>query len=279
MNISSLQTQLHLLATLIAVTVSPPAVGADSAAQSPLPQAHSHNDYEQVRPLLDALDQGFCSVEADVWLVEGRLLVAHDLKDAKPGRTLEALYLDPLAARVKQNGGRVFPHGPAFTLMIDVKSDATNTYRALTVLLERHASMLTRFGADRTETNAVTIIVSGHRARDLMLTETSRLAAYDGRLADLNSTASPHFIPWISDNWTQHFQWRARAEDGSFPELERTKLRELAGKAHAQGRRLRLWATPDQPVMWKELRDAGVDLINTDRLKELSGFLRTSATN
>ena len=279
MNISLLRPTLQLLTMVIATVVSLPTTGADPATKSPLRQAHSHNDYEHVRPLLDALDPGFCSVEADVWLVDGKLLVVHDLKDVNPERTLEVLYLAPLAARVERNGGRVFPHGPEFTLMIDVKSDATNSYRTLKVVLERYASMLTRFRADRTETNAVTIIISGNRARELMLTETSRLAAYDGRLADLSSTASPHFIPLISDNWTQHFKWRARAEDGVFPELERTKLRELVGRAHAQGRRLRLWATPDQPAMWKELRDAGVDLINTDKLEELSGFLRAPARN
>src|SRR5688572_31979100 len=62
----------------------------------PLPRAHAHNDYEHTRPLIDALEFGFCSVEADIWLVNGQLLVAHDLKDAKAGRTLQALYLDPL---------------------------------------------------------------------------------------------------------------------------------------------------------------------------------------
>jgi hypothetical protein len=36
---------------------------------------------------------------------------------------------------------------------------------------------------------------------------------------------------------------------------------------------LRLWGTPDAPAMWKELRDAGVDLINTDKLPELRSFL------
>ena len=61
----------------------------------PLTRAHAHNDYEHARPLAEALERGFCSVEADVWLVAGKLLVAHDLKDAKPQRTLESLYLDP----------------------------------------------------------------------------------------------------------------------------------------------------------------------------------------
>ena len=65
----------------------------------PLQQAHAHNDYEHARPLLDALDHGFCGVEADIYLVDGKLLVAHDRKDLRPERTLQALYLDPLRER------------------------------------------------------------------------------------------------------------------------------------------------------------------------------------
>jgi hypothetical protein len=238
-----------------------------------LPQAHAHNDYEHARPLLDALDHGFCSVEADVWLVNGQLLVAHDLKDAKAGRTLQALYLDPLRARVQQNDGKVFRGGPAFTLLVDVKSDATNTYIALRDALRPYAAMLTRFSNDRTVTNAVAVIVSGNRARELMAAETNRLAAYDGRLADLDSSDSLHLVPLISDNWTQHFKWRARPEEGPLSERERTRLRQLVDRSHQQGRRLRLWGTPDRPLMWQELFDAGVDLINTDDLAGLERFL------
>src|SRR5687768_12660763 len=61
-----------------------------------LKQAHAHNDYEHTRPLFDALSHGFTSVEADIYLVDGKLLVAHDREDLKAERTLAALYLDPL---------------------------------------------------------------------------------------------------------------------------------------------------------------------------------------
>ena len=74
--------------------------GAASAAEPVLlPRAHAHNDYEHARPLAEALERGFGSVEADVWLVDGALLVAHDRKDVKPARTLAALYLEPLRER------------------------------------------------------------------------------------------------------------------------------------------------------------------------------------
>ena len=70
----------------------------------PLLRAHSHNDYHHKHPLLDALDSGFCSVEADVFLKDATLLVGHSRFELKKERTLEALYLVPLAERVKANG-------------------------------------------------------------------------------------------------------------------------------------------------------------------------------
>jgi len=57
---------------------------------TPLTRAHAHNDYEHPRPLLMPLDQGFCSVEADVWLTGGELRVGHELSATAPGRTLIA---------------------------------------------------------------------------------------------------------------------------------------------------------------------------------------------
>ncbi|MCS6919603.1 MAG: hypothetical protein NZM28_07520, partial [Fimbriimonadales bacterium] len=49
-----------------------------------LPRAHSHNDYWRKRPLQDALECGFCSVEADIFLVDGKLLVGHDTHELRP---------------------------------------------------------------------------------------------------------------------------------------------------------------------------------------------------
>ena len=278
MEIDKMKTEKCKLSPGLAMTLLLPgfcafhlaALAAELNQPVPLPQAHAHNDYEQARPLIDALEQGFCSVEADVWLVNGQLLVAHDLKDADPRRTLQSLYLDPLRARVARNDGRVFRGGPAFTLLVDVKSDATNTYVALGQTLLKYNGMLTTFSLDGIKTNAVTIIISGNRARGLMAAETNRLAAYDGRLADLDATDSNHLIPLISDNWTLHFRWKA---EGPLPDLEQAKLKLLVARAHKQGRKLRLWGTPDTAGMWAELRGAGVDFINTDDLAGLRKFL------
>lgn len=236
----------------------------------PLPQAHAHNDYEHERPLLDALGHGFCSVEADIWLVDGQLLVAHDRRQVKAERTLQRLYLDPMQERVRQNGGRVYPDGPVFTLMIDVKSEAEATYLALRQVLENYAGMLSRFTPTNTVPGAVMVVLSGNRAVSRVAVEPERYVAIDGRLADLEGDPSPHLIPLISDNWVLHFRWRG---EGEMPKEERDKLRRVVERAHAQGRRIRFWATPERREVWKELQAAGVDLINTDDLAGLRAFL------
>lgn len=246
-------------------------VGVAAVDPIPLARAHAHNDYEHPRPLLDALDQGFCSVEADIYLVEGRLLVAHDRAQVRPERTLQALYLDPLQRRVRDNTGRVFKGGPRFWLLIDFKSEAAPTWQALKPVLEGYREMLTAFEPDRTETNAVTVILSGNAPRALLAGEPRRLAALDGRAGDLKANPSPHLVPWVSESWPGLFQWRG---EGPMPEPELTKLRDMVLLAHEQGRRVRFWGAPDLEARWRIEHTAGVDLINTDKLAALAGFLR-----
>src|SRR5437868_2943022 len=125
----------------------------------PLRQTHAHNDYEHAHPLWDALEQGFTSVEADIYLVDGQLLVAHERKYVKPERTLQKLYLEPLRDLVAKNHGSVYPNGARIILLIDVKTDAEPTYAALKPVLKEFAGMLTRFSKNKIETNAVTVIL------------------------------------------------------------------------------------------------------------------------
>ena len=111
----------------------------------PLLEAHAHNDSEHARPLFDALEHGFTSVEADVWLVDGKLLVAHDRENAQPVKTLKSLYVDPLDDVVRQNGHSVYPGWDgSLQLLIDIKSDGENTYAAIEQELRKHPALMTR---------------------------------------------------------------------------------------------------------------------------------------
>jgi hypothetical protein len=265
--VNTLLSPRNTLATLACLTLCAVSLGAEPV---PLVHAHAHNDYAHERPLLDALDHGFCSVEADVHLVDGQLLVAHDRNQVKPSRTLQALYLDPLRRRVRQNGGHVYPPGPEFTLLVELKSDWPATYPVLRDILKRYAAMLTAFPSGTTSTNAIRVIITGRRSKEMFAGESVRYAALDGDLADLDSGAPAGLIPWISANWAQHFKWRG---SGAIPDADKLKLNSIVAKAHQEGRRVRFWGAPDQPAFWAEMLASGVDLINTDNLDGARQFL------
>lgn len=235
-------------------------------------QAHAHNDYLHDRPLGDALGHGFCSVEADIHLVDGKLLVAHDRDKTLADRTLQTLYLDPLRDRIRRSGGSVHGDGKPFTLLIDIKSDGVTTYQSLSGMLEAYRDILTYVDSAGIHKGAVVVIVSGNRAVDQIKSELPRYVGIDGRLSDLDSNMSADLLPLISDHWGRNFKWRGK---GEMPESDRKNLKRVIRQAHDDGRRVRFWATPDSTAMWAVLAEEGVDLINTDDLVGLSQFLRS----
>lgn len=279
MKFTRLATILTVVTVLGATAV--PAAGApaqpsDVVLGSPRAAAHAHNDYEHDRPLFDALERGFTSVEADVWLVDGELLVAHDREDVQPGVTLESLYLDPLTELVRGQGRSVYPGWDGgFQLLIDIKSDGEATYAAVEEELEDHRSILTRYSHGKTKRGPVTAVISGNRPLETMSAADQRFGFYDGRASDLASGIPAGLMPLVSNNWTQLFTWQGV---GAMPESERTKLNKYVDTAHDAGYRVRFWATPDVPgaareAVWTELHNAGVDHINTDDLAALDEFL------
>jgi hypothetical protein len=264
---------LSFALAVFALSTPSGALSAEADA-APLKQAHAHNDYLHERPLLDALSHGFTSVEADIFLVDGDLLVAHEKAELKPERTLRGLYLDPLRDRVKRNQGSVHPNGGPFHLLIDIKTAAEPTYAVLDKMLAEYDDIISVVRDGQAEPKAVQVVVSGNRPQKVMAQQSLRRAGIDGRLSDLDSEVPPHLMPLVSDNWNVHFRWRGK---GPISDADRAKLADAVKRAHAHGRRIRFWATPETVDAWRELQAAGVDHINTDNLMGLEDFLRNQS--
>ncbi|MEU6137936.1 phosphatidylinositol-specific phospholipase C/glycerophosphodiester phosphodiesterase family protein [Nocardioides sp. NPDC047086] len=278
-----MRTFVRSLAAVLAAAafLSPTAATASGTELgTPHPQAHAHNDYEHERPLYDALASGFTSVEADVWLVDGELLVAHDAVDLDPSRTLESLYLEPLKRLVKGRGRDVYPgYDGTFQLLIDIKNTGEATYAAVEDELAGYEELFTRYEDGTVKDGPVEAVISGDRPLETMRNRTERFGFYDGRMSDLYSGSPASLMPLVSDNWTKVFTWQGV---GPMPETERRLLHEIVDHAHSQGYRVRFWATPDtagaaREAVWRELLDAGVDHINTDDLEGLDAFLTDRA--
>ena len=247
----------------------------------PMLSGHSHNDYLRQKPLWEAISHAFISVEVDIHLVGGAILVGHDEEDLDVSKTLQSLYLDPLRDHVRAHNGRVYPSPHSLGLLIDIKSDAKSTYEVLRRVLAQYSEMLTSYSEARVEARAIAVIVSGNRPRELMMNEDVRYATYDGRIADLNAEVPANFISLISDDWEEHFAWRGL---GSLSDRDHRLLTQIVQAAHRRGYRLRFWNTPSpesRPMeeVWSQLLNAGVDLMNTDDLKAYRDFVWKAKTN
>jgi hypothetical protein len=236
------------------------------AQAAPLPNAHSHNDYWRPRPLEDALALGFCSIEADVFPVDGDLLVGHSKSELRPERTLRKLYLEPLARRIAENGGRVYPGGPELVLLVDVKSGPEESYRLLREQIKPLEPWL-----GRAAPGALRVVLSGARDREAVLADDEHWIGLDGRPEDLGKDYPVVAMPLVSADWNAHFPWKG---EGPMPADQQAKLKDLVGRVHEEGRRIRFWGTPHRPSVWRELQAAGVDLIGADNLGMLADYLR-----
>ena len=236
-----------------------------SQGNFPHPNAHAHNDYEHVQPLWNALAAGFISVEADVHLVEGKLLTSHG--KPQPGApSLQQLYLAPLDSLLSLHGDKIYPgYAGTFYLMIDCKTEAERTYRAIQKEVQRFKRLLCN-----SSRCPVMIFISGNRAIDAMMKEGYQGIAMDGRPGDLGKGIAAELMPMVSDHYANWSSWKGKM---NVQPDELAQIRELAQRVHAEGKKLRLWAIPDNELAWSALLDVGVDFINTDRLEALHDFL------
>lgn len=241
-------------------------------SQTPLNNAHAHNDYWHAKPLFQSLNNGFMSVEADCHLINGQMLVAHERAFTRKKRSLQKLYLDPLFQRAKENNFKsVYTNGPAeFILYIDIKADCKSFIPFLDSVLAKYDPMLTKFSKDKKTTGAVRVLVDHCGDDNYLLSSEPRYLSLSGRIEDADKKQGEDIMPRISFSYNSLLQWKGK---GDMPTEEREKLKTFMEKAHGNGYKVRMWAAGNKKKVWKELCDAGVDWINVDRLKKFRKFM------
>lgn len=234
--------------------------------------AHAHNDYKNTTPLHNALNSGVSSIEVDVFLVKDELYVAH-LRPLFPDKrkTLTELYLNPLQELVQQNGGCIYTNTnkqcEALYLMIDIKTDGVSTFNKLQQLMTQYPNLFAPIKGNEKLKAPVKLFISGKRPYNKIMEAKPIVAMLDGRPSDLAQQHSPQLMPVISDRYKNHLSWKGKG----LPKPEEAKaLQQLVQQIHQQGKKLRLWAAPDTPKVWRFLLNYGVDWINTDQPKKFS---------
>lgn len=224
---------------------------------------HAHNDYEKPLPLTNALENKVLNVEADVYLENGVLLVAHERKEIKADRTLKALYIDPIVKLFEANKGSVSKDKSyKANLVIDIKEKGADVIKSLTALIEPHRKYFDR----KINPNAIQIVLSGDRTPIEQWTTHPSYLQFDGRPYETYNSATLAKVAFISDSYSKYV---IRQEP-----LNMDSVKATIAKVHALKKPIRFWGAPDNEDWWKKFVELKVDILNTDKVSECRRFLK-----
>ncbi|MHA4893351.1 phosphatidylinositol-specific phospholipase C/glycerophosphodiester phosphodiesterase family protein [Pedobacter sp. PWIIR3] len=244
-------------------------IGFGAAAQQKS-KGHSHNDYNQSSPFYTAYAAGMASIEADVYFKGGKLLVAHNEEDTDPARSLEKLYLMPIAKAFKDNKGYIYSDKiKTLQLLIDVK---TNHKEVLAELLAELKPYL-KFFDPGINKRAVKILISGDVPSPANFKDYPDYIFFDGRNTNVYSPEQLKRLGMVSESISTFSSWNGKTP---LPAEEKLKLMEAVKKSHSWNKPFRFWGTADDKRTWQELEGLGVDWIGTDHPEQLRLFLNAN---
>jgi glycerophosphoryl diester phosphodiesterase len=221
---------------------------------------HSHNDYEQKEPFFAAYHLGFDSIEADLYLKDGELYVAHDWKNISTERTLKKLYIEPLLLKIKENKGYPYPNKKSLQLLLDLKKDGMQILQVLFAQLKPY----------KKELRHIKISISGDMPSPNDFQNFDKMFFFDGRTNLIYSKKSFKRIALISTSFLDFGKYWAGKEPLSDEVFE--KITQFATKMHAKNKKVRLWGTPNTVLAFETLQRLKIDIIGTDDLPLLRKF-------
>ncbi|HEX4682095.1 MAG TPA: hypothetical protein VH277_05265 [Gemmatimonadaceae bacterium] len=240
--------------------------------------AYAHNDYLNPQPLAGALALGYKGVEADVFLVEGRLQLGHERRAAERAGRFETLYLQPLRTLVA-HCGTLTADGQPFLLTLEIKESSRPTFDTLVALLARYPDLFARdsaaaaaAGNGAPPVRAVLVGWYPPGFADSVPIPLSRQARLERAGRPPHDAADPSVgligldYQETMGRWyrtpAQRRQWLSgiRATRAAFPAL-----------------RIRAYHVPVKEDVYRDLLGAGVDLIGTQDLAESARLLNRFA--
>jgi alkaline phosphatase len=227
--------------------------------------AHSHNDYEQKLPFEAAYRLGFDAIEADLYLQNNELFVAHNWEKISSEKTFKNLYLLPLLAKIKENEGRPYPNKKPLTLMLDLKKDGKFILKALFEQLLPY----------KKELRYVKIVISGDMPPPEEFKNYDKIFFFDGRKELIYTKKEFKRIAFVSTSFLDFGKyWTGKTP---MPEETFHKIDVFVKEMHEKGKMVRLWATPNTILGFETLQKLQVDIIGTDDLELLTNFLKNKS--
>jgi alkaline phosphatase len=225
----------------------------------------SHNDYLQEKPFETAYNLSVGFVEADVFLRDDNLMVAHTAIEIGKERTLDKLYLDPIRNKIQNNSGTIYPDATRkLTLMIDLKTEGIPTLNAIVEHLKNYPEIIS--------CKRLTIAISGNVPDTSQWKTFPTYISFDGRPNKIYSPKHLQRVSFISNSFSTYSTWNGK---GKIPNADLKKITEVVASVHAQGKKIRFWGAPDVPNCWEVFLQLGIEILGTDKINELYTYLKT----
>lgn len=238
----------------------------------PLPvlyKAHSHNDYRQKKPLHNALENRFTSIEVDVYSRNNKLKVSHLPTFLFLKKDIETLYLKSLQKIIEENNGTIFKGDSSqITLMIDFKTDKEKIFAVLSQLSKKYAGMFETYSPTSKIWGPIKLLLTGNPPLELYLKDSIKFALIDGSLQQMKNVRYQKWFGRISANYKNHFLNTAN----QLTQDEQSKMKTLVDSVHKAGYPFRFWNTKNTETTWNALLNYGCDIINIDHLKKFREF-------
>jgi alkaline phosphatase len=244
-------------------------ISSVSLGQSIKPKyTHSHNDYSNPTPFYKAFNAGFNSIEADIFLVGGRLLVSHDSTSLQAERNLKGMYLDPIVYALKKDTTR------RLNLLIDVKDNYAKTLPALIKEIEPLNSLLM---SKKNPYGRLKILISGNRPKPQDYKNYPDFLFFDDDLIFSHTKAEWDRVGQVSLNFARYSKWKGT---GTIPATDRQRITHTIDSVHNNiGKLVRFWGGPDNPNAWNAQIEMGADIIGTDMIEQLADYLSKRSLN
>ena len=236
----------------------------------PITHVHAHNDNESGKPLTRALTKGVTYIEVDLWLKRGVLYAQHGRPYfANADRKFSTLYLDKLVYYFQKNGSIFYNSSQPLTLVLDIKTDAADTLKAITALLNEYQSLFSNYKSNNKFTKPISFLLSGRPTIDILQSNNEFGFQVDGRISDLGKNYNSDLMPTISEKYSKVVGWRPFSKIPNEQQLIR--LRSFADQIHNEGKLFRLWKIPENRDAVQLLLDNGVDIVSLDDLSVIDG--------
>jgi len=222
--------------------------------------AHSHNDYKNNIPFYRAYEKGFGSIEADVYAVNGQLMVAHDKKEISAKRSLKILYIDPLIEKLNSDPQR------HLRLLIEIKDD----YKAILPLVISELKPLEKYFAYDGHPGRLSIVMTGAVPPADVMPNYPDWILFDVDHLDGFTAGQWKKIGLVSFPLSKYVHWNGK---GVFNDEEIKRIKGGIDSVHNAGKKARFFETPDTKSSWLAMLRLGVDVIGTDDIEGLGNFL------